>query len=260
MGSEMCIRDSAPLEAAATGLLNGAFSNSGQTCISIERVYVEEPVFAEFSRRIAEGASRLKIGWSASWDTDVGSLIHSAHAAKVMRHIEDAVTKGARVLAGGRRRQDIGPSFVEPTVLSNVQPDMLIADQETFGPVITLYPVQSAQEGIQRANDSAFGLNATIWSGNSGESKRIARLIETGSINVNSTLMVYNSFDAPMGGVKLSGVGRRHGEQGILRYTQAQSIVTSFAAGGGYDAILSRLTTDRRVRGVLAALRWWRRI
>jgi acyl-CoA reductase-like NAD-dependent aldehyde dehydrogenase len=256
----MVFMEGAPLNEAAKSLVVGAFSNSGQTCVAVERVYVEESIFDEFARRVSDGASKLKIGWSRSWDLDMGSLISSDHAGKVMNHVTDAVHRGARVLAGGRRRDDIGPNFVEPTVLANVSPDALLASEETFGPVVALYPVRSADEAVSRANSTSYGLNATVWASDTGSAQQIARSIEAGSVAINSTLMIFNSFDAPMGGMKLSGLGRRHGEQGILRFTQAQSIVTSFAWDGGYDAILARMTDQKKVNRLLSVLRWWQRL
>ena len=256
----MVVLKGAPINEAAKGLVAGAFSNSGQTCISIERVYVEESIFDEFAKRVVDETSRLRIGWSNSWDIDVGSLINPTHAHKVISHVEDAIQRGAKVMVGGRKRDDLGPAFVEPTVLSNVHEGMMVAEQETFGPVVSLYRVGSAEEAVTLANNSSYGLHATVWSKDSAHAARIARRIETGSVAINSTLMIYNTFDVPMGGMKTSGVGRRHGEHGILRYTQAQSIVTSFAFGGGYDAILSKMRSDARVNRLLNVLRLWRRI
>jgi succinate-semialdehyde dehydrogenase / glutarate-semialdehyde dehydrogenase len=120
--------------------------------------------------------------------------------------------------------------------------------------------VRNAEEAVARANDSDFGLNASVWAGRKSKAFEIARRFETGSTGINSTLLIYNSFDVPMGGMKRSGIGRRHGEQGILRYTQAQSIVRSFAAGGGYDSMLARIRSERVSKTVLAALKLWRRI
>jgi succinate-semialdehyde dehydrogenase/glutarate-semialdehyde dehydrogenase len=256
----MVVLRGAPLAEAATGLLAGAFSNSGQTCISIERVYVEEAVYDQFAKQLAEKTSRLKLGWSKAWDVDMGSLISKAHADKVSSRIQQAVDAGARVLAGGKRRPDLGPSFVEPTVLTNVSDAMPISKEETFGPVVALYPVRSSEEAIARANDSEFGLNASVWAGTGTQAREIARRIDTGSAVINSTLLIYNSFDVPQGGVKYSGIGRRHGEHGILRYTQAQSIVSSIASGGGFDALLNRIRNERMARAVVAGLKVWRRI
>src|SRR5262249_40385082 len=162
---------------------------------------------------------------------------------KVNRFIDEAVQAGARVLTGGHRRGDLGPAFVEPTILSHVARRSPISSQETFGPVVALYPVESAKEAVVVANDTEFGLNASVWAGESSEAMEVAKQINAGSVGINSTLMIYNSFDVPMGGMKQSGIGRRHGEHGILRYTQEQSIVRSFSTGGGYDSLLARIRT-----------------
>lgn len=255
----MVVLKGAPLDEAATGLLVGAFSNGGQTCIAVERVYVEESIYREFARSIVDKTKGLKLGWSKAWDVDMGSLISSAHAEKVLGHIEKAVGAGAHVLTGGKRRVDLGPAFVEPTILADVSDTMPISREETFGPVVALYPVRDAEEAIARANDSEFGLNASVWAGGN-QARTIARQLETGSAVINSTLLIYNTFDVPMGGIKQSGIGRRHGEHGILRYTQAQSIVSSLAAGGGYDSLTLRIKNERIANAVVAALKIWRRI
>jgi succinate-semialdehyde dehydrogenase/glutarate-semialdehyde dehydrogenase len=256
----MIVLQGAPLGDAATGLLAGAFSNSGQTCISVERVYVQESIYDEFVRQLVEKASNLKIGWSKAWDIDIGSMISKEHADKVLRRVQQAVDQGARVLAGGRQRPDLGPAFMEPTVLANASDTMPISREETFGPVVAVYPARDAEDAIARANDSEFGLNASIWAGGVRQAREVARRIETGSAAINSTLLIYNSFDVPMGGVKQSGVGRRHGEHGILRYTQTQSVVSSISSGGGYDALVLRIKSERMARTVISALRLWRRI
>jgi succinate-semialdehyde dehydrogenase/glutarate-semialdehyde dehydrogenase len=256
----MIVLKGAPLKEAALGLLSGSFSNAGQTCISVERVYVEASIFEEFSGIVAEATKQLKLGWSSSWDLDVGSLIHAAHAEKVLGHIEEAVQDGARVLAGANGRPDLGPAFVEPTVLTHVNHRSSISTQETFGPVISMYPVESANEAIVRANDSKYGLNASVWAGRTDEALNVARQLEAGSVGIHSTLMIYNAFDVPMGGMKISGIGRRHGEHGILRYTQEQSIVTSFSTAGGYDSMLGKIRSQTIADGILKFVKLWRRI
>jgi succinate-semialdehyde dehydrogenase / glutarate-semialdehyde dehydrogenase len=256
----MIVLEGASLENATTGLLAGAFSNSGQTCISVERAYIQDSIFEQFARRLVEKTSALKLGWSQSWDIDLGSLISTDHASKVLSRIERAVAEGGRLLAGGKARLDLGPTFVEPTILSDVRDDMAISKEETFGPVVALYPVRDAEEAIRRANESEFGLNASVWAGRDAKARVLARQLETGSAVINSTLLIYNTFDVPMGGVKLSGIGRRHGEHGILRYTQAQSIVSSIAWGGGYDAMLGRVKNDWMARMIGAGLKVWRRL
>jgi len=255
----MVVLQGASLENAATGLMVGAFSNSGQTCISVERAYVQEQVYEEFMRRLIEMTRALKLGWSRSWDVDMGSLINADHAGKVLNRIERAVDEGARIATGGKLRPDLGPAFIEPTILTNATDAMPISKEETFGPVVTVYPVRSAEEAITRANDSTFGLNASVWAGNQAKARTVAHQLETGSAVINSTLLIYNSFDVPMGGVKWSGIGRRHGEHGILRYTQAQSVVSSFGTGGGYDTILTYMKNDRMAKYMGAALKLMRR-
>lgn len=256
----MIVLKDAPLEAAADALLAGAFSNAGQTCISVERVYVESPVFDRFAQLVADRTRAIKLGWSRSFDMDIGSMIHATHAARVQQAIDAAVEQGATVLAGARRRPDLGPAFVEPTVLTHVDRKAPIAVDETFGPVVSLHRVDSRDEAIAMANDSQYGLNASVWAGSTAPSMEIARQLEAGSVAINSTLMIYSAFDVPMGGIKQSGIGRRHAEQGILRYTQAQSIVKSFQSGGGYDATLKRINSEKMAAAMLKLVKLWRRI
>src|SRR5262249_546940 len=143
---------------------------------------------------------------------------------------------------------------------TDVSDTMPISREETFGPVVTLQRVHDVEEAIRRANDSNFGLNASVWAGQQSRALEVARQLETGSTGINATLLIYNSFDVPMGGIKQSGIGRRHGEQGILRYTQAQSIVSSIASGGGYDGILRLLNNEKTAKAMVAALKLWRRL
>ncbi len=244
----MVVLAGAPLEQAVGGLLTGAFTNSGQTCIGIERVYLERSIFERFVARAVERTRTLKVGWSLGWDMDMGSLISPAHADKVLGQVADARAKGARVLAGGDRRRDLGPAFVAPTLLQDVTGEMTLCAEETFGPVAALYPVADAEEAVRRANDSPYGLNASLWTGDGTRSLALARRLETGSVGLNSTLLIYDSLAVPMGGAKRSGLGRRHGRPGILRFTQPQSIVGSMVVGGGYEGLLTGLTSERRAR------------
>ena len=256
----MIVLEGAPLDAAAAGLVAAAFANCGQTCISMERVYVQQSIYPEFARKVAEKVRRLRIGWSADWTVDVGSMINEAHARKVLDHVERAKAAGASVMVGGAGRPDLGKAFVEPTVLENVDDSMAIARDETFGPVVSLFPVRDREEAISRANNSAYGLNASVWAKSAGEAREIACRMDTGSAAINSTLLIYSSFDVPMGGVKMSGAGRRHGEDGILRYTHSQSIVGGPAAGGGYDALALNIRNQRMADLFAGLFKWWRRI
>ena len=256
----MVVLSGTSIEDAVSGLIAAAFSNSGQTCISIERVFVEDAIFETFRDRLIQATSKLKLAWSKEWDVDMGSLISAPHSEKVMTRVQHAIEGGARVLTGGKRRPDLGSNFVEPTVLADVSDTMPISREETFGPVVTLQRVRDAEEAISRANDSNFGLNASVWAGAKSRAQEIARQFETGSTGINSTLLIYNSFDVPMGGIKQSGIGRRHGEQGILRYTHAQSIVSSIASGGGYDGLLLQLKNEKAAKVIISALKLWRRL
>lgn len=256
----MIVLDGAPLEEAVSGLVTGGFYNTGQTCIAVERVYVESSIFDRFVELAQRRVEGLKVGWSLDWDIDVGALISRDHTDRVMGHIEDAVAKGATVLTGGERLPDLGETFVAPTLLTDVEESMELCREETFGPVVALYPVADAQEAVARANDTAYGLNASVWTGSSKSSQALAQRIEAGSVGINSTLLIYSTFDVPMGGVKQSGIGRRHGSPGILRFTQAHSIVDSISKGGGYEGVLANITSESRARGLAKAFKLMRRI
>jgi acyl-CoA reductase-like NAD-dependent aldehyde dehydrogenase len=256
----MLVLNGAPLEEAAEALIAGAFCNGGQTCISIERVFAEAPIFDRFAALVAGKAAKLRVGWSTSWDMDMGSLIHEQHAANVQAKVDAALNSGAVAIAGGKRRPDLGPAFMEPTVLVNLSTDAPLEVTETFGPVVSLHRVTTVDEAVALSNATPYGLNASIWAGSSRQAMKVAREINTGSIGINSTLMVYNAFDVPMGGVKQSGIGRRHGEEGILRYSQAHSIVKSFSRSGGYDSALNLARSEKFVGRLLRLLRLWRRI
>jgi len=256
----MVVLADAPIDDTVTGVLSGAFANTGQTCICAERIYVERPVYERFVEALTERVGALDLGWSLDYDKDMGSLISKEHTEKVWSHVEDALGKGAEALVGGRRRTDLGPCFVEPTILAGVTPDMLAFREETFGPVVSIQAVDSAEEAIEKANDSPYGLNASVWGGNGDRAVRVAQRLETGSAGVNSTLLIYNTFDVPMGGVKQSGLGRRHGEHGILRFTEEQSIVESFSTGGGYEALLTKTTSAAKAKALISGFRWWRKV
>ena len=256
----MVVLADAPIPDVVTGFVSGAFANSGQTCICNEQVFVERPIYDRFVEELTERVEAMTVGWSMDYDRDMGSLISEEHTEKVWSHVEDALAKGARVVAGGRRLTELGPCFIHPTVLADVTPDMLAGRDETFGPVVSVTPVDSVEEAVERANATPYGLNSSVWGGDGDRALRIARRLETGTAGVNSTLLIYHSFDTPMGGVKQSGIGRRHGEHGIRRFTQQQSIVESFATGGGYESILVRTDTAAKAKALLGAFRLWRKI
>jgi succinate-semialdehyde dehydrogenase/glutarate-semialdehyde dehydrogenase len=256
----MIVTADADVDDVVTGIVAGSFSNSGQTCISIERIYVERPALEPLKQALKARLADFRLGFTASFETDMGSLIGEHHARKVEDQVEAAKAAGARVVCGGRRRTDLGAAFFEPTVLEDVPPTTPLAREETFGPVVALYPFDRVDEAIAAANDSDYGLNASVWSGRRGRSRRIARSLETGSVGVNATLLVYHSFDAPMGGMKQSGLGRRHGAAGIQRYTEAQTIVESTTALGGYESLWERSSSNGFARFLKATFRWRRHV
>lgn len=220
----MIVLADADVDAAVRQAVHACFSNSGQLCISIERIYVEAPVYERFAAAFTERVRAMRLAPGLTWDADMGSLASAGQLEVVRRHVDDAVARGARVLAGGRARPDLGPLFHEPTVLEGVTDDMEVARTETFGPVVSLYRVGDAAEAIARANDSEYGLNAAVWS-TSRRGAAVAARLQVGTANVNEGYAAaWSSYDAPMGGWKASGVGRRHGREGILKYTDAQTL------------------------------------
>jgi succinate-semialdehyde dehydrogenase/glutarate-semialdehyde dehydrogenase len=221
----MVVLADADPEAAANGAVRGSFANAGQLCLSMERLYVHDAVYDEFVDEFVARTRRLTLGTGYDWDTDVGSLVSEAQLSRVEAHVEDALEKGANLLVGGRHRPDVAPYAFEPTILTGVTEEMSLATEETFGPVVALYRVDSEAEAVERANDSAYGLNASVWTEDGEYGREVARELECGTVNVNDAYAAaWASVDAPMGGMKDSGLGRRHGRQGFLRYTEAQTV------------------------------------
>lgn len=221
--------DDVDLERAVGGLLTACFSNAGQLCISIERLYVQSGVYDRFVAEFTERTRRLRLGPGFSYDVDVGSLISNDQLERVREHVSDALEKGAKLLAGGRHRPDLGPYFFEPTVLEGVTDSMKLAREETFGPVVAVYRFDTVDEVIRKVNDSDYGLNACIWSRNTRRAAEVARRIQCGTVNINEGYSAaWGSVDAPMGGMKASGLDRRHGIRGILKYTEPQTVATQY--------------------------------
>lgn len=221
----MIVLPDADIGAAADGLARGAFVGAGQVCVSIERAYIHSDIFDAFTQRLVERVRRIKLSGELAYGIDMGSLALPSQLATVSAHVEDAPRNGAVLLAGGRPRPDIGPLFYEPTVLTGVTPAMTLYAEETFGPVVSLYRYKTTEEAIERANDTNYGLNASVWSTNPRTAHGVAKRLQAGSVNVNEMYAsTWTSTAAPIGGMKQSGFGRRHGAEGILKYTEAQTI------------------------------------
>ncbi len=221
----MLVLVDADLDAAVAGAVRGCFASAGQLCVSTERIYVHESIYPRFLADFAAATRALRLGTRLDWSYDVGSLASAEQLARVEAHVADAAAKGARIEAGGRRRRDLGPYVYEPTVLSGVTPEMELHSEETFGPVVAVYPVASNQEAIVRSNDSPYGLNASIWSRDTELARRMATRLQAGTVTINETYVAgWASTEAPMGGFKDSGLGRRHGAEGILKYTEGQNV------------------------------------
>lgn len=221
----MLILPDAGLERAVKGTISGAYGNAGQLCIAVERIYAHRSLYDGYLARLAERIAKLRLGGALDWGADIGSMISRRQLEATVAHLEDAVEKGASIVAGGRARPDVGPLFFEPTVLTDVTEEMACHREETFGPLIEVYPYEEVDEAIERINDSDYGLNASVYSGDVGSARRLALRIEAGTVNINEPYAAaFGSIGAPMGGVKQSGSGRRHGAQGILKYTEARTI------------------------------------
>lgn len=253
----MIVRADADLIKAVDGAIRGSFANAGQLCIAFERIYVHESAFEPFLRAFVARAQTLRLGAGFDYETDMGSLTCGHQLRKVEDHVRDAVEKGATVRAGGSARPDIGPLFFEPTVLTGVTPDMTIFAQETFGPVVAVYPFSSDEEAVQLANDSRYGLNASIWSTDVRFAESMARRIEAGTVNINEAYSAaWGSVDAPMGGRKESGTGRRHGAEGLLKFTESQTIAVQTGVALDLSSIWLKKKGARRT--VLEALKRYR--
>jgi succinate-semialdehyde dehydrogenase / glutarate-semialdehyde dehydrogenase len=222
----LVLRD-ADLEKAAEGAVRASFSNAGQLCVSMERLFVADQVYDRFVERFVARTEAMTLGATLDWGNDMGSLISQDQLDTVTAHVDDAVAKGARVLTGGRARPDLGPFFYEPTILEGVTPEMACFGHETFGPVISLYRFHDEADAVARANAGEYGLNASIYSQDGRRARAIAREITCGTVNINEAFgATFASIDAPMGGMRESGMGRRQGSEGILRYTESQSVAT----------------------------------
>jgi acyl-CoA reductase-like NAD-dependent aldehyde dehydrogenase len=216
----------ADLERAVNGIAYGGMCNSGQICVSIERVYVEAPIYDEFVAKLTDKVGQLRQGQDDDkYRFDVGAMATAAQRDIVARHVDEAVAGGARVTTGGKPT-GVG-TFFEPTVLADVDQSMSCMREETFGPTLPVVKVADEDEAIRLANDSRYGLSATVWTSDPARGERVARRIEAGAVNINDAMANGFQFGLPMPGWKDSGIGARNGgAEGILKYCRAQAITT----------------------------------
>ncbi|WP_276302457.1 succinic semialdehyde dehydrogenase [Halorussus lipolyticus] len=255
----MVVLPDADIGKAVSGAIQGCFTNAGQLCIAFERLYVHESIYDEFLDRLVRRTRGLDLSPGYDFGPDVGSLIGSDQLETVESHVEDALSKGADVLTGGRARPDLGPYFFEPTVLTGVSDEMELAREETFGPVVAVESFDSVADAIELANDSEYGLNASVWTEDGDRGRKVARQIECGTVNINDAYAAaWASVDAPMGGMKDSGLGRRHGREGFEKYTEAQTVAEQRA--GSVTAPPEGVPDGWYAKAMLVSLRAMKRL
>lgn len=221
----MLVLEDADVEKAAAGAIRACFSSAGQLCVSIERLYVHEKIADVFLDRFAARTRAMRLGNSLAYGAEMGSLVGERQLATVQRHVEEAVAKGATLVAGGTARPDIGPYFYEPTILDGVEAPMSVCAEETFGPVVSIYRFTDEDDVVKLANSTPYGLNSSVWTKDARRGRAVAARLRTGTVNINEGYApAYGSVQAPMGGMKDSGLGRRHGSEGILKYTEVQTV------------------------------------
>ncbi len=222
----MIVLADADLDVAASAAVWGSYTNCGQVCLAVERLFVEESVGESFAALCVAKTRKLRLGPGNDPSTDVGPLIRPQHAQRMSELIRDAVSRGARVLCGGHPRPDLGPNFFEPTVIAGVDSSMKLFQEETFGPILALQSVRDAESAIARANDSPFALAASVWTGNAQRGEAIAKRLRAGAVMVNDAISYFAIAEAPHGGCGASGWGRTHGKAGLLEMVQTKYIDT----------------------------------
>jgi len=225
----MLVLDDADVDVASSAAVWGAFVNAGQACLSVERCYVHRSLYLTFLSACVEKTKKLRVGNGMDPQTDVGPMIHERQLRIVESHLEDAKARGARVLVGGSRIKEMGANFYTPTVLADVTHEMRVMREETFGPVLPVMAFDEDDEAVRLANDSEYGLAASVWTHDRARGEHLARRIQAGTVMVNDVISCFGISEAPHGGVKASGVGRTHGRFGLeemvrLKYVDSDRV------------------------------------
>jgi succinate-semialdehyde dehydrogenase/glutarate-semialdehyde dehydrogenase len=222
----MLVLADANLDVASSAAVWGSYTNCGQVCLSVERLFVEQTVADRFTQLCVEKTKKLRLGPGSDPATDVGPLIRPQHVQRMRELLDDAVRRGAIVVCGGKPRPDLGPNFFEPTVVTGVDSSMKLFQDETFGPILAIQVVSSAEEAVGHANDSPFALAASIWTSDANRGEAIAQQLRAGAVMVNDVISYFGIAEAPHGGCGLSGWGRTHGKAGLLEMVQLKYIDT----------------------------------
>jgi succinate-semialdehyde dehydrogenase/glutarate-semialdehyde dehydrogenase len=268
----MVVLEDVDLDVVSSAAVWGAFMNAGQTCISVERCYVQRRIYDAFLEACARKTKLLRVGNGMDSATDIGPMIHERQLRTVESHVQDARARGARVLCGGERLTSLGPNFYAPTVLADVTHEMRIMREETFGPVLPVMAFEDDEDAVRLANDSDFGLAASVWTRNPARGEALAARIQAGTVMVNDVASCFGISEAPHGGVKASGLGRTHGRWGLeemvrLKYVDVDYVsqlkkVWWYGYGGlfarrmeGFVDFLFARSWGRRLAGGMRALR-----
>jgi acyl-CoA reductase-like NAD-dependent aldehyde dehydrogenase len=211
----MIVLEDADVDVSSSAAVWGAFMNAGQTCLSVERCYVHEKIYTKFLEACVAKTAKLRVGPGSDPNVDAGPMIHERQLRIVQSHVDDAVARGARLLAGGKPLPQLGPNFFAPTILADVDHSMTIMREETFGPVLPVCSFKTENEAVALANDSEYGLAASIFTSNRKRGEMLARRIDAGTVMVNDVIACFGISEAPHGGVKASGIGRTHGRFGL---------------------------------------------